>query len=168
MWMRHICQDATHAPGHPGMKKPLPSQQGLFCRGKQKGRRGGGTQTGAAPPKMWISHPDTPAGKRRETVPAQETGLKADPDAGCGPDSSPTVCGLGPHREVGAGPGYSTTLGVPETGRLPVRMKLSTRPKTSSLPQNCPRAMEARNSGRRASKRRSRSGSRVSISACMP
>lgn len=63
---------------------------------------------------------------------------------------------------------YSTTFGVPETGRVPVRMKVSTRPKTRSLPQKCPRAMEARNSGRRSSKRRNRAGSRVIMSACMP
>ena len=63
---------------------------------------------------------------------------------------------------------YSTTFGVPETGRVPVRMKVSTRPKTRSLPQKCPRAMAARNSGRRSSKRRSRAGSRVIMSACMP
>lgn len=63
---------------------------------------------------------------------------------------------------------YSTTFGVPDTGRVPVRMKVSTRPKTRSLPQKCPRAMEARNSGRRSSKRRSKAGSRVIMSACMP
>lgn len=74
-------------------------------------------------------------------------------------DGIPAVCELF---------SYSTTFGVPETGRVPVRMKVSTRPKTRSLPQKCPRAMEARNSGRRSSKRRSKAGSRVIMSACMP
>lgn len=74
-------------------------------------------------------------------------------------DGIPAVCELF---------SYSTTFGVPDTGRVPVRMKVSTRPKTRSLPQKCPRAMEARNSGRRSSKRRSKAGSRVIMSACMP
>ena len=74
-------------------------------------------------------------------------------------DGIPAVCELF---------SYSTTFGVPDTGRVPVRMKVSTRPKTRSLPQKCPRAMEARNSSRRSSKRRSKAGSRVIMSACMP